>query len=132
MIIGITSIDLEVWIELVIDAAGIVFKECTGRRIVGEIAHRTGAAERTGQVWWSPDIVGKDLRGHRVEAAQRDHPARKWIPRPGAIRILAGGCGIVERLAGPAEGEVPPQLGRVRRLAGIGLGLLLDQLLIAK
>src|SRR5580704_16988605 len=131
MVISPTGIQPELRVHLMIDAFGKILEERSRRRIVCEIAYRTGAAERPGHVWQAPDVVGQNLRRRWVETAERVNPSRKWIARPGAVRVLTRGRRIVEWLTQTAESEISFQFVRRRGAAGIGPSLLLDQFTIA-
>src|SRR5207248_10046145 len=81
VVVGIAAVYFELRTELVIHATGVVCKEGPGRGIVSEIAHRAGAAERSGKVGCPSNVVRKNLSRDGVKAAQWDHgPSCRWRP----------------------------------------------------
>src|SRR5688572_13581181 len=83
------------------------------------VAYRAIGRQASGLIRRGPGIELQNFTGDRIEAALRDLPVCKKLPRPGPIGIASSAQRIVERISEPIEGEVA-QLHGVCRHSGVG------------
>src|SRR5215471_3710618 len=132
MVVGVAAVKLEVGAKLLIHALGVVLEKGARLRRPRVIAHRAGAAQRSGLIGWNPGVHADDFGRNRIEAASGDDIARKRIAGPGAIRELPRSERVENRNGYAAEGKIATQLIGRRGLAGKRRRLLFDQLLVSK
>jgi hypothetical protein len=132
MIVSVAAVNLEVGVELMVDAAAVVLEKGARVLVGNQVGNRAGWGERAWRVGRHPGIDAENLPRYRIEAAYGNGLSGEHIARPGAIRILARGGGIIDGLANAAVGNVTGLHGIARCIDEHLGGLFFDELLITE
>src|SRR6266481_5046169 len=132
MVVSVAAVDLEVGVELMVDAAAVVLEKGARVFVGNQIGDRAGWGERARRVGRYPGVEAEDLLRYRIEAAYGNGLSGVHIARPRAIRIPARGGGTIDGLANAAVGNVTGLHGIGRCIDEDLGGLFFDEFLITE